>query len=117
METIQYITVKNKLSTEDVTRMIYAGQEQEMIQHLKEYDRQQNALKTGEYKLGRVAVKSNKNEGMFISHPSFCTRKGMNFNKLFLPAIQAIVCDDDLRDKVREYLTAGVEVNKHYKAQ
>jgi hypothetical protein len=102
------------LSSQDITRLIAEGKTAEILTHTKEYERQQKLLKEKKLKAIRTCCKTNKAEGLYVQHESIGNNgKQMNFNKLLLPAIKAIVTNDELLGMVRDYFNNGVEVETH----
>lgn len=100
-------TIIAKLVSEGNASQVVALMER--YEHEKKlFDMQRELIKSGALEQVRVCVKENKAGGLYISHHSFRdeAKGGLNFTKHLLPAIQALVSDDDLREMVAEWFNS-----------
>ena len=107
-----YTTLK-ALTAAQIGDLVSRGEADKIVEHMKAYETQQEAIKDGTLKLTRLTCKTNKADGLYISHPSMAVQMkgGCNFNKHMLPAVRALVTDENLMRTVREYFQEGTQVD------
>ena len=114
--TLEYKTFNllKPLTSSDIAILIQQNRASEIVTHMEAYEKQREQIKEGLIKTFRLTCKTNKAEGLYISHPAMKFMKGgCNFNKHMLPAVRALVTDDNLRDMVRDYFQNNTEVDSH----
>lgn len=100
------------LSSADIASLVAEGRADEIVTKMKAYEEQQVKIKDKTLKLARLTVKLNKADGLYIAHPCMDTMKGgCNFNKHMLPAVIALVSNEDLRTRVINFLSTGETVD------